>query len=133
MESSFKSGILDTKAATNVVEELGGGTFALDVLSMAVADDGVASVPVDAWTQMVLCCANKIAEAGLEPPTSYANVVVALEALHNPLEMYEFAAATKVDENVMSQAFEHVFLANGDTRTCPPHRKGNYLLLSDEQ
>ncbi|NNJ68511.1 MAG: carbohydrate ABC transporter substrate-binding protein, partial [Boseongicola sp.] len=37
----------------------------------------------------------------------------ALEALHNPPEMYGFVAATKVDENFMSQVLEHVFLANG--------------------
>ncbi|HHS94656.1 MAG TPA: carbohydrate ABC transporter substrate-binding protein, partial [Rhodobacterales bacterium] len=31
----------------------------------------------------------------------------------NPPEMYGFVAATKVDENFMSQVLEHVFLANG--------------------
>ena len=29
--------------------------------------------------------------------------------LHNPPEMYGFVAATKVDENFMSQVLEHVF------------------------
>jgi hypothetical protein len=40
-------------------------------------------------------------------------VTAALEALHNPPEMFGFVAATKVDENFMSQVLEHVFLANG--------------------
>jgi len=52
-------------------------------------------------------------EAGLEPPSSYANVTAALDALHSPPDMYGFVAATKVDENFMSQVLEHVFLANG--------------------
>ena len=39
--------------------------------------------------------------------------LAAIEALHNPPEMYGFVAATKVDENFMSQVLEHVFLANG--------------------
>ncbi|MEL6819046.1 MAG: ABC transporter substrate-binding protein [Pseudomonadota bacterium] len=108
-----EAGILDTEAATEVVEELGNGTFAPGALAMAAVDGGVASVPVDGWTQMVVYRADKFAEAGLEPPTSYANVVAALEALHNPPEMYGFVAATKVDENFMSQVLEHVFLANG--------------------
>ncbi|MGI9368720.1 MAG: ABC transporter substrate-binding protein [Ruegeria sp.] len=108
-----EAGILDTEAATEVVEALGESTFAPGPLAMAAVQDGVASVPVDGWTQMIVYRADKFAEAGLEAPTSYANVVAALEALHNPPEMYGFVAATKVDENFMSQVLEHVFLANG--------------------
>ena len=108
-----EAGILDTDAATDVVEELGESTFAPGALAMAAADGGVASVPVDGWTQMIVYRADKFAEAGLEAPTSYANVLAAIEALHNPPEMYGFVAATKVDENFMSQVLEHVFLANG--------------------
>ncbi|MGR3635732.1 MAG: ABC transporter substrate-binding protein [Shimia sp.] len=108
-----EAGILDAEAASEVVEALGESTFAPGPLAMAAVEGGVASVPVDGWTQMLVYRADKFAEAGLEPPTSYANVVAALEALHNPPEMYGFVAATKVDENFMSQVLEHVFLANG--------------------
>ena len=52
-------------------------------------------------------------EAGLDAPNSFDSVLAALEKLHNPPEMYGFVAATKVDENFMSQVLEHVFLANG--------------------
>lgn len=108
-----EAGILDTDAATEVVEDLGEGTFAPGALAMAATGDGVASVPVDGWTQMVVYRKDKFEEMGLEAPTSYANVIAALEKLHNPPEMYGFVAATKVDENFMSQVLEHVFLANG--------------------
>ncbi len=108
-----EDGLLDTVAATDVIDELGVGTFASGALSMAAVDDGWASVPVDGWTQMVVYRADKFAEMGLEPPSTYANVLAAIEALHNPPEMYGFVAATKVDENFMSQVLEHVFLANG--------------------
>jgi len=76
-------------------------------------------VPVDGWTQMLVYRADLFAEAGLEPPTSYDAVLAAVEALHNPPEMYGFVAATKVDENFMSQVLEHVFLANGVTPVGP--------------
>ena len=108
-----EAGILDTEAATEVIEELGTGTFAPGALAMAAYEGDTASVPVDGWTQMVVYRADKFAEAGLEPPTSYGNVLAAIEALHNPPEMYGFVAATKVDEHFMSQVLEHVFLANG--------------------
>ena len=114
-----EAGILDTDAATDVVEALGGGTFAPGALAMAAVEDGFASVPVDGWTQMIVYRADKFAEAGLEPPNSYANVLAAIEKLHNPPEMYGFVAATKIDENFMSQVLEHVFLANGVSPVGP--------------
>lgn len=108
-----EAGILDTEAATEVVEALGADTFKAGPLAMASYKGGIASVPVDGWTQMVVYRADLFKEKGLEPPNSYANVVAALAALHNPPEMYGFVAPTKVDENFMSQVLEHVFLANG--------------------
>ena len=110
-----EAGILDGEAATEVIEELGMDTFSAGAIKMAAFEGGVASVPVDGWTQMVVYRKDLFEEAGLEAPSSYANVVAALSALHNPPEMYGFVAATKVDENFMSQVLEHVFLANGVT------------------
>jgi len=108
-----ESGLLDTEAATEVVDELGKDTFSAGAVSMVAFKDGIASVPVDGWTQMLVYRADLFKEKGLEPPNSYANVLKGLKALHNPPEMYGFVAATKVDENFMSQVLEHVFLANG--------------------
>lgn len=114
-----EAGILDAEAATEVIEELGTGTFAPGALDMAKTDDGWASVPVDGWTQMIVYRKDLFDEAGLAPPTTYAAVTAAIEALHNPPEMFGFVAATKVDENFMSQVLEHVFLANGATPVGP--------------
>jgi len=113
------AGILDTDAATDVVEALGEDTFAPGALGMAAMDGGFASVPVDGWTQMLVYRADLFADTGLAPPNSYANVLAAVEALHNPPSMYGFVAATKVDENFMSQVLEHVFLANGVSPVGP--------------
>ncbi|AHM02690.1 ABC-type sugar transport system, periplasmic binding protein YcjN [Roseibacterium elongatum DSM 19469] len=109
----YEAGILDAEAATEVIESLGVDTFASGAMEMAAVEEGYASVPVDGWTQMIVYRADLFEENGLEPPTSYENVLAAIEALHNPPEMFGFVAATKVDENFMSQVLEHVFLANG--------------------
>ena len=114
-----EAGILDSDAATDVVEALGEGTFASGALGMAATDGGYAAVPVDGWTQMLVYRADLFAEAGLEPPNTYANVLAAVEKLHNPPGMYGFVAATKIDENFMSQVLEHVFLANGVSPVGP--------------
>jgi len=109
----YEAGILDSDAATDVIEDLGADTFASGALDMAAVDGGYASVPVDGWTQMIVYRKDLFEAAGLEAPNSFANVEAALETLHNPPEVYGFVAATKVDENFMSQVLEHVFLANG--------------------
>ena len=114
-----EAGILDYDAATEVVEDLGEDTFAPGAMTMAAFDGGVASVPVDGWTQMILYRKDLFEENGLEPPTTYAAVEAALDKLSNPPEMYGFVAATKVDDNFMSQVLEHVFLANGITPVGP--------------
>ncbi|NDR57278.1 ABC transporter substrate-binding protein [Aliiruegeria sabulilitoris] len=108
-----EAGILDGEAANEVMEGLGNDTFAPGGLEMVAYEGGVAAVPVDGWTQMIVYRKDKFEEAGLEPPTTYAAVVAALGKLHNPPEMYGFVAPTKVDESFMSQVLEHVFLANG--------------------
>ncbi len=108
-----EAGILDTGAATEAIEELGKGTFAPGALEMATFEGEYASVPVDGWTQMVVYRKDLFEGAGLAAPTSYAAVEAALDKLHNPPEVFGFVAATKVDENFMSQVLEHVFLANG--------------------
>ena len=108
-----EAGILDTDAATDVVENLGNDTFSQGALSLAAIDGGFASVPVDGWTQMIVYRKDLFEENGLEAPDSYADVLAAIDVLHNPPEMYGFVAPNKVDENFMSQVLEHVFLANG--------------------
>lgn len=108
-----EAGILDTEAATDVVSELGSGTFAQGALNMVAYEGDTASVPVDGWTQMIVYRKDLFDEHGLNPPNTYADVLAAIEKLHNPPDMFGFVAATKVDENFMSQVLEHVFLANG--------------------
>lgn len=114
-----EAGILDAEAATEVIESLGTDTFAPGALSMAAVEDGYASVPVDGWTQMIVYRKDLFDANGLAAPTTYAAVTAAIEKLHNPPEMFGFVAATKVDENFMSQVLEHVFLANGATPVGP--------------
>ena len=98
-----EAGILDSDAATEVIDELGKGTFAPGALAMAALKDGYASVPVDGWTQMIVYRKDLFDAKGLKAPSTYADVEAAIKALHNPPEMYGFVAATKVDESFMSQ------------------------------
>ena len=108
-----EAGILDVETNSDIVEALDESTFAPGAINMAQFDGLTAAVPVDGWTQMIVYRKDAFDAAGLDAPTSYASISAAVDALHNPPSMYGFVAATKVDENFMSQVLEHVFLANG--------------------
>ncbi len=114
-----EAGILDIDANTEALEELDAETFAPGALKMADIDGDFAAVPVDGWTQMVIYRKDLFDAAGLAAPTSYDAIRAALAKLHNPPEMYGFVAATKIDENFMSQVLEHVLLANDATPIGP--------------
>ena len=108
-----EAGILDAEINDEIVRDLGVGSFAPGAIAMAAYDGMTAAVPVDGWTQMVIYRKDVFDAAGLAAPNSFANIEAAIARLHNPPQMYGFVAATKVDENFMSQVLEHVFLANG--------------------
>jgi len=108
-----EAGLLDVETNSNIVKSLQKDTFAPGAISMAQYEGMTAAVPVDGWTQMVVYRKDLFDAAGLSAPTSYSAIMEAVDKLHNPPSMYGFVAATKVDENFMSQVLEHVFLANG--------------------
>jgi multiple sugar transport system substrate-binding protein len=108
-----EEGILDTFAATEVVENLGTDTYGAGALDLVSFEDGWAAVPHSGWTQLLVYRADLFEEAGLEPPTDYESVRAAIAALHDPPEMYGFVAATDPGEDYMMQVFEHIALANG--------------------
>jgi multiple sugar transport system substrate-binding protein len=108
-----EEGILDTFAATEVVENLGPDTYGEGALELVTFEDGWAAVPHSGWTQLLVYRADLFEEAGLAPPTDYATIRAAIEELHDPPEMYGFVAATDPGEDYMMQVFEHIALANG--------------------
>ena len=123
-----EAGILDVDANEDIVNALKKSTFAPGAISMAQFKGKTAAVPVDGWTQMVVYRKDLFDKAGLKEPNSYANIEAAVKKLHNPPSMYGFVAATKVDENFMSQVLEHVFLANG----VSPVNKGGFSKLDEK-
>ena len=123
-----EAGILDVETNDEIVNSLQTSTFAPGAIKMAQFDGKTAAVPVDGWTQMVVYRKDIFDAAGLAPPDSYANIEKAIDKLHSPPNMYGFVAATKVDENFMSQVLEHVFLANG----VSPVNKNGFSPLNEQ-
>jgi multiple sugar transport system substrate-binding protein len=109
-----QQGILDPNAAAGVVESLGAETFAQGSLDLVAVGGEYAAVPSDGWGQLIVYRADWFTENGLEPPTSYANILAAAEALNDPgNNIYGITAATDGGAVFTQQTFEHVALANG--------------------
>ena len=49
-----KAGLLDTAAASEVMDNLGVDSFAQGPVAMAMSDDEIVAVPTDGWTQLVV-------------------------------------------------------------------------------
>ena len=105
-----EAGLLDVETNSDIVNSLQKSTFAPGAIAMAQYDGMTAAVPVDGWTQMVVYRKDLFDAAGLAAPTSYEAIINAVDKLHNPPSMYGFVAATKVDENFMSQVLNMCFL-----------------------
>ncbi|MDO6727708.1 extracellular solute-binding protein [Cognatishimia sp. 1_MG-2023] len=108
-----EAGLLDTAAASEVMDNLGVDSFAEGPVSMAMSDGEIVAVPSDGWTQLIVYRADLFKAAGLEAPTTFDAMNAAMKALHNPPSMYGFVAATKIDEGYMMQLIEHLSLATG--------------------
>src|SRR5690606_35074621 len=94
-------------------ENLGVETFTGGALETVRFEDGYAAVPHSGWTQLLLYRADLFEAAGLAPPTDYDSIRAAIEALHDPPNLYGFVVATDPSEDYMMQVFEHFALANG--------------------
>lgn len=109
-----QQGILDSAAATAVINSLGADSFAEGPLNLVAVNDEFAAVPSDGWGQIILYRADWFEEAGLEPPTTYDNIMTAAETLSDPgNNVFGITAATDGGAVFTQQTFEHVALANG--------------------
>lgn len=108
-------GVLDTAAATAIIDSLGVDTFSPGALALAEVEDGVyASVPSDGWGQLLVYRTDLFDAAGLAAPDSYENLMAAAQALNDPDNgFFGFCGPNAPDQTYTWQTFEHIALANG--------------------
>lgn len=109
----YAQGILDPAAATAVINDLGAEQFS--GLGLVALDDGAyMGVPSDGWGQLLIYRQDLFDAAGLETPDTFARILTAAQALHDPAnEFYGIIAATDPAAVFTQQTFEHFALANG--------------------
>jgi multiple sugar transport system substrate-binding protein len=105
--------LLDTDAATAVVDNLGRETFNQRALALTQdSESQQLAVPSDGWAQLLYYRKDMFKQAGLQPPTTYADIEAAAKAL-NSSDVDGITAATAPDDSFTQQTFEHLALANG--------------------
>jgi multiple sugar transport system substrate-binding protein len=108
-----EQGILDTAAATEVIQSLGEETFAAGALDLVRVGEEYAAVPSDGWGQILVYRADLFEQAGLEPPDTFERIRAAAEALNDPdNNFYGITASTDPGAVFTQQTFEHFALAN---------------------
>ena len=104
--------LLDTDAATEIVEGLGKDTFVPRALELTSGDGTQLAVPSDGWAQLLFYRSDLFKEAGLAEPKTYADVQKAAETLKKG-KTAGIVAATAPADSFTQQSFEWAALANG--------------------
>ncbi|WP_067964356.1 ABC transporter substrate-binding protein [Nocardiopsis trehalosi] len=104
--------LLDTEAATRIVDDLDPATFDPQALELTTEGDRRLAVPSDAWAQLLVYRADLFADAGLAPPDTYAAIEEAARTLDGP-DMDGISLATDPADAFTQQSFEYLALANG--------------------
>jgi multiple sugar transport system substrate-binding protein len=115
----LEAGILDHRSATEVVNDLGKGTFAAGPLRLVRVPGGYAAVPVDGWGQLLLYRKDLFMERRLAVPDRWDRILTGARALHDPPSMWGFEAATDPGQVYTQQVFEHFAVSNGVRLTGP--------------
>jgi multiple sugar transport system substrate-binding protein len=107
-------GILDTNAATEIINSIGKDKFyqgALKVLETS-AKDGYYSVPYHGWVQGIWYRADWFEEAGLEPPTTWEATLKAAEYFNQPDKPQYGILVGTTAEPYSEQCFTPIAMSN---------------------
>jgi multiple sugar transport system substrate-binding protein len=104
--------LLDTASNTKIVQDLGAQTFSQRALELDRDGDKQLGVPSDAWSQVLLYRKDLFAAAGLQEPTSLADVDADAKALNGKDGVAGFVGSTVADDAFTQQTFEHLALAD---------------------
>ncbi|MBW2621319.1 MAG: extracellular solute-binding protein [Deltaproteobacteria bacterium] len=108
-----EEGILNVKAASEVIGRLGASTFGHGPLNLVRVSKGYAAVPVDGWGQLLLYRMDLFKAKNLAVPDTWDAILAAAKALNDPPRMWGFDAATDPGQTYTQQVFEHIALSNG--------------------
>ncbi|OON82677.1 ABC transporter substrate-binding protein [Streptomyces tsukubensis] len=108
----YGNGLLNTQVSRQIVADLNPKTFNANALSLTADGANRLAVPSDAWLQLLVYRKDLFEEAGLKPPTTYANALKAASVLDQG-KRDGISLATDPSDVFTQQSFEDLALANG--------------------
>ncbi|WP_289232278.1 ABC transporter substrate-binding protein [Barrientosiimonas endolithica] len=103
--------VLDRPAATEVMNQLGRDTFAPRTVQMTSEGQESLAVPSDGWAQVLVYRKDLFRQAGLQPPTTYDNLVRAARTLTRD-KQFGITLSTDPADVFTQQSFESLALGN---------------------
>ena len=111
-------GILDPNVATDIIEELGENTWGAGTLKLFKSPTGgeYVAVPTDGWLQGIWYRKDLFAAAGLQPPTTWDNILNASRVLNRPSEGFYGIVLGSHPEATYTQQNYECFALSYDVR-----------------
>ena len=104
--------LIDTEAVGDIMDTLDESTFSERAVELTRDGDTQLAIPSESWAQLLLYRMDLFEEAGLEPPTTYDDILTAAETLDSD-DVAGFVGANAPGDAFTEQTFEHVALGNG--------------------
>src|SRR5690606_24561006 len=102
-------GLLDTDAAQATVDALDPATFSENALGAVTVDDTVAAVPSDGWVHLVAYRTDLLEQAGVEVPTTVAELAEAATTVKDELGVTGIALGTQAGTASATEGIESIF------------------------
>ena len=115
MQMLDEEGVSDTAANKEVFDEIGADAFYDSIPSFLNSEnnEGYISVPVTGWISGIWYRTDKFEEKGLEPPTTWENILAAAKAFHDP-DNKKYGIMISSEEGAFTQqTFQQFALSNG--------------------
>lgn len=106
-------GLLDTAAASAVVDALDRTTFNENALSAVTIDGEVSAVPSDGWSHVIAYRTDLLEEAGVEVPTSVEELAAAATTIKEELGITGLAFGTQAGTASATEGIQSLFQSAG--------------------
>ncbi|MCR2818807.1 extracellular solute-binding protein [Microbacterium sp. zg.Y1090] len=106
-------GLLDTGAASAVVETLGTETFNERAIDAVTLEGEISAVPSDGWTHVIAYRADLLDSAGVEVPTSLSELADAATAIKDKLGITGLAFGTQAGTASATEGIQSLFQSAG--------------------
>ena len=111
--SWHSQGLLETEPAQEVIDLLGADTFNKRALEAVTVEGEVAAVPSDGWTHVIAYRTDLFDKAGVQVPTSLAELAEAATTIEDELDITGLAFGTQAGTASAAEAIESIFQTNG--------------------